>query len=353
VLLVGAASAASQPGEAESVALDHGEVELAIVHGDGSGDATSPWLVGRSVRAWHHIGDSKADLDRLARRLAGQATGLVLGGGGARGFAHLGVLRALQQTGVEVDAVGGSSIGGVMAAFLAMGWDDATRVRKAMAAFVETRRLIGLTLPVVSLSSARRLTRLLQDDDNFGAASIEDLHLPFFSVSARMSDGAAVVHDRGPLWWALRATVSIPGVLPPVFDNGDLLVDGGALNMLPVDVMRSRMDGRVIAVELRGQAPTRRPTPFDPAISGWTALSRRLRPHGSPLRLPGPAATVLRAKDLAGKQAHRERVAAADVLLRPPIDGVDTLDFRAAPPLIDAAYRYTVEALEAGALVGG
>lgn len=232
-----------------------------------------------------------------------------------------------------------------MGAFAALGWSDEQRMATSKEGFVDTRRLIGYTLPLLSLSSSKKLTRLLRH--YVGDTRIEDLPVPFFCVSANYSTGEAEVHDRGPLWWALRASISLPGVLPPVFASGHLLVDGGVVNNLPVDVMRSRQAGSVIAVDLRNQPGARTIPQFDPTLSGWALLGRRLHPRRRSLHLPGPAATMLRAKELGGKDAHRLRRAAADLLLEPPVGGIDSMDFRAALPLAEHAYDYTLGMLEA------
>lgn len=285
------------------------------------------------------------DVARLARALTGRSLGLVLGGGGARGLAHIGVLRALDDLGIAVDSVGGTSIGALAAALCALGHDADLREAKAIAGLVGTKRLIGWTLPLLSVSSAKRVTAMLQSEELFGDRCIEDLPLPYFAMSAAFPDGAAVVHDRGPLWLAARASISLPGVLPPVCIDGDLLVDGAMVNNVPVDVMRQRLEGRVLAVNLRGRAPTPQAFDFDPSISGWRVLASRL-PGRSAIRMPNPAATMLRAKDLAGKQAHLERLAMADLVLEPPVDDVSNLNFKAGLPLVARAYDHARPALE-------
>lgn len=320
--------------------------DLVLLHaGDAPIAGTARWLEGRSVDGWHHVTSDPESLARLGRHLRGDAVTLVLGGGGARGLAHLGIVRALEHSEVPVDAVGGTSIGAIMGAFVALNWSDERRMATAKTGFVDTRRLVGYTLPLLSLSSSKKLTRLLRH--HLGDTRIEDLPVPFFCVSANYSTGDAVIHDRGPLWWALRASISLPGVLPPVYADGDLLVDGGVVNNLPVDLMQARHPGSVIAVDLRSRPGDRTIPAFEPTISGWQLLAHRLHPRRHALRLPGPAATMLRAKELSAKDAHRRRRAAADMLLEPPVGSVDSMDFRAALPLAESAYNYTLEMLKA------
>ena len=151
----------------------------------------------------------------MARLLTGQGLGLVLGGGGPRGFAHLGVMQALDEAGVEVDAVGGTSIGAIMAGLRAMDLDHEARRERATTALVHSGNLFSPTLPVLSLSSARRVRRLLEDPRYFGDVAIEQCWLPYFCVSANLTRAETVVHDRGPMAAAVRASLSLPGVFPP------------------------------------------------------------------------------------------------------------------------------------------
>jgi len=156
--------------------------ELVLLHaGSTPSPGTSLWLEDRRLDGWYHVTGEEVSLERLARHLSGEAVGLVLGGGGARGLAHLGVLRALEHSEVPIDAVGGTSIGAIMGAFAALGWSDERRMAVARASFVETRRLVGYTLPVLSLSSSKKLTRLLRH--HLGEVAIEDLPVPFFCIS--------------------------------------------------------------------------------------------------------------------------------------------------------------------------
>ncbi len=187
-------------------------------------------------------------VNRLSRILTGRAVTLVLGGGGARGFAHLGVLRALREAGVPVDAVGGTSFGALVAGNIARGLADNQILDEFKQAFADEHPMDDYTLPVLSLVRGEKMTRSLRHF--LGETEIEDLWLPFFAVSSNLSRNLEKVHRTGPLWRALRATMSLPAIFPPVIEDGDLLVDGGILNNLPLDVMRRAVPGRAIAVDL-------------------------------------------------------------------------------------------------------
>jgi len=353
VLLVGAGGCPARPGPVETTLLYPGSPEglarreLILIHAPGTTrpTGTADWLAARDVVGHHHLRRGVlADSDRLARFLAGRAIGLVLGGGGARGAAHLGVIRALEEAGVPIDVIGGTSSGAVMGSMYAMGWDHETRVRTALSAFT-TRSLFQPTLPIVSLSSARRLRQHFESISQ--GVHIEDLWTPFFCVSANLSRAEVVVHDRGEAWRAVRASLSLPGILPPVWHDGDLLVDGAALNNLPVDVMRERLDeGRIIAVSFGGGGRPRDLLAFEPVVSGWREFGHRIvrRPSG----IPTIGAVILRATELASVRRHRDMIAAAgvDLALRPPVERYGVLDFTAAGELIDVGYRYTLEELQ-------
>ena len=215
---------------------------------------------------------STADLRRLARLVSGNATGLVLGGGGARGFAHLGVWRALTELGVDVDAIGGASIGAPLGAGMALQIATDELVPMAAELFHD---LLDYTVPVVSLIKGERITA--QHHQDVRRLDLRDLWLPFFCVSTNLTRSEVEVHDRLDAATAIRASVAIPGVLPPVPFNGDLLVDGGVLNNLPCDVMR--------AVG-HGPADDRR----RPVTAGRTERQGRLR--AVRLRLEGAARPV-------------------------------------------------------------
>ncbi len=324
--------------------------DLMLLRPDHAGEpsGTGLWLSRVPVTTHHHVRVGRqADYERLARVLAGRAVGLALGGGGSRGFAHLGIFSALEQAGIPVDAVGGTSVGAVMAATLALGWDHDTRVERALA-FVQGHLALP-TLPLVSLSSSRRLTERLRSPEFIGDRQIEDFPCRYFCVSANLSRAEVVVHESGPAWWAMRASISLPGVMPPVCtDEGELLVDGGVINNVPVDLMVRRIDGGpVIGVDLDTSVEMRVSRPYPPTISGWQALGRRLNPFRR-ADLPGLADVVLRAKEVGGRRAEQDRRSATNItlLLRPPTVGPGMLDFSAARQLIEAGHRYAAETLE-------
>ncbi len=220
---------------------------LLVLLGSGKRRGTSRWLEGRPAVGVHHL-DWGQPPRRIARFLDGTALGLVLGGGGARGLAHIGVLRALEEKRIEVDLVCGTSMGGFVAALAATG-RSARRVETDLRwAWNEAGPFLDFTFPLYSVIKGHRmmgrLRRLL------GSAYIEDLPMPFFCMSADITHARSVVHDHGPLVQWLAVGMSVPGVAPPFPHNGSLLLDGGLLNNLPVDVAAGFDCGKTVAINV-------------------------------------------------------------------------------------------------------
>jgi predicted acylesterase/phospholipase RssA len=288
---------------------------------------------------------AEPDFDRLARLVTGSAVGLVLGGGGARGLAHLGVLRALEEVGVPVDAIGGTSAGAVVGALAARGLG-------AAAASEILRRYSGSildpTLPWVALLRGRRVSARLAEA--VGDASIEDLGIPFFSVSTNLSRGSVRVHRRGTLLRAVRASLAVPGILPPVVEEGDLLVDGALLDNLPILAMRElTAGGPVLAVDVgRGlSCPPYSELPND--LSGWSALWRRLRGAGAGWTVPTIFEILMRSAMVSsigatGRPALREGV---ELALAPRVQDFGLFAFDRLDEIAERGYRAALEPVRA------
>ena len=206
--------------------------DLVLLHDSGrSGlQPTTHWRKHVPVDLICHVRTANAnDIARLARFLRGTANTLVLSAGGARGFAHLGVIRALREAHVPIDLIGGCSMGSIVGAAVALEWDDTEIKERLRNAFVNTNPVNDYTLPFLSLIKGRKVARLLEQ--NFGGLRIEELWRPFFCVSTNLTTGTLAVHRDGPLVDALRASISIPGLLPPVMMGTDVHVDGGVMEL--------------------------------------------------------------------------------------------------------------------------
>jgi predicted acylesterase/phospholipase RssA/CRP-like cAMP-binding protein len=302
------------------------------------------WLEPRDYPRHHHVrGSEAADLVRLARVLTGSSVGLVLGGGGARGFAHIGVLRAFQELEIPVDLVGGTSIGAILAALVAMGRDPAEILDQARDQFGS---VFDPTLPIVSLLAGRRIATRLAEA--FGGAAIEDLAIPFFCVSTNLTQATEVVHRHGPLVKAVRASISLPGILPPVVSGGDLLVDGGMTNNLPIDVMHDAVvGGRVVAVDVSPEVDLHAGDEGGYEVSGWRLLRQRLSPFTQAPPPPYILNVLTRSSLVASIIAEREKQAraAASLYLKIPAEDVKLLAFDAIEEIADRGYEATRDAV--------
>ncbi|MCH9670722.1 MAG: patatin-like phospholipase family protein, partial [Gammaproteobacteria bacterium] len=295
----------------------------------------------------HHVRlQSEADFDRLCRMLTGTQIALVLGGGGARGAAHVGVLRALEEQGIPVDMIAGTSFGAIMAAGPALGWDSQTLGVGIKRALVDPGKPLDYTLPFTAITSGRKATHQIRR--TFGNVRIEDLWLPYFCVSSNLSKGQQVVHTRGPLWKAIRTSVAIPGVLPPVrSEDGDVLIDGGVMNNLPVDVMRKYAGGgKILAVNLRAKVNIAADDLTDTGVlSGWRLYARWLTPFMRRPSVPSAIDLILRTAEMGNVMSAAEQEKAADLTFRPKVEQFGLLDFSAYLPLIEAGYTEAMRQL--------
>jgi NTE family protein len=345
LLLLARAEAAAGPWEAlvspRESSMAPQRAELVLMHdGQIARGAAARWLAIQPGVPHHHVVDA-ADIARVARMLTGRGVGLVLSGGGARGFAHIGIVKALREANVPIDLVGGTSMGGILGAGVAQLWSVEELKERFHAAFVRGKPLRDYTLPFVSLVSGRKVSRLLRRD--CGDIHIEDLPLTFFCVSSNLTTGHTTVHRRGLLWLWLRASVAIPGVLPPVVHKGEVLVDGGTMNNLPVDAMRELGRGPVIGVDVGAdRAFTTDSEEIDVPLP-WQLMSwlrvRRHRPNI--FQILWRAGMV---NSSAMTAAHREKT---DLLLQPPLAQIDMLNWSAFERAIAAGYEYAVRRLEA------
>jgi predicted acylesterase/phospholipase RssA len=174
-------------------------------------------------------------------------------------------------------------------------------------------------------------------------------------VSANLTRAEEVIHERGELWRAIRASLSLPGIFPPVYYDGDLLVDGGALDNVPTEQMRARVGGgTVIAVDISPAVEPMMVAPFGPGLSGWKVLADRLNPLSPPRPVPSVLDIVSRATGLSGTRHQRVTLGGehVDLLLHPPVPAIGAYDFKAGAALIETGYRHAAEALADSGIPG-
>jgi NTE family protein len=275
----------------------------------------------------------------MARVYTGKSVGLALSGGGARAYAHVGVARALGELHVPIDFLAGTSMGAVVAAGLAMGWEDAELDRRIQAAFVASSPLSDIAFPLLAMTRGRLVDRRLET--HFGETRISDLWRPFVCVSTDLTNGEPHVHRQGLLRQALRASLSLPGVLPPVVEDGHVLVDGALVRNLPVDLVREQHDGMTIGVDVAVSSHGLMPDELMLQPSGWRWLTSGAWRKGPPI-----VSVLIRSAtmpSLAAEAANRD-VQALEIV--PKVDGVGLQDWKAFAPAVEAGYRATMEAAD-------
>jgi len=291
----------------------------------------APWRIDDVV---HVRSGSSDDVARLARLASGHGYGLVLSGGGARGFAHLGAFRALLENRVPVDKIAGCSMGAVIASGIALGPRGEELVELVAR---QSHRLLDYTIPVVSLLKGGRITRNIEQ--TFEGRDIEDLWLPFYCVSTNLTKSRLEVHRRGNMALAVRASLAIPGVLPPVPYDGDLLVDGGVLNNLPFESMRDDSTiGTIVAVDVAPDLGPRAHTDFGMSVSGVRALWDSITPGRS--ELPSATSVLLRSMMTGSVRNQRESMEAGslDLLVTMHLPGIGMLEFERTREVAESGY---------------
>ncbi len=312
---------------------------------------TQAWLARRPVSEHIHIRPAlERDMARLARIQSHTAVGLVLAGGGARGCAHLGIVRALEEAGIAVDCVGGTSIGSVMAALVAMDQPAAEITAVARRAFRVNPTGDFNWVPLLSLISGRRLRRVVQraTHELLGFdADVEDLWKNYYCVATNYSRAAEQVLRSGPLQKAMLASIAIPGALPPVLHEGDLLCDGGTFNNFPVDVMRGlRGVGQVIGVDLGFRKPRR--IDLDEVPGAWELLRDRLRPAGRRhYKLPSLLSYLMNVTVLYSSSRQRQAQRLTDLFFNPPLPRVGMLQWEKFDSIVQQGHAHGAEVLAA------
>jgi predicted acylesterase/phospholipase RssA/CRP-like cAMP-binding protein len=322
------------------------EKELILLRSarDAAPSATAEWLAARDVSRHSNIAwEGDRDFSRLARLLSGHAVTLVLGGGGARGFAQIGVIRAIREAGIPIDAVGGTSIGAIIGALVALGWDDERILRSCKRAFVDDRPLDDYTFPLFALLRGEKLGQTLRR--YIGDADIVDLWLPYFCVSTNLSRSRMEAHYSGSLWRAVQASATLPGILPPIIKEGELHVDGGVMDNLPVGVMKRFVGGNTIAVSASVTEEYLVPVESFPTTLQY--LHSRMTGREEHINLPTLSSLLIQTTTLDSSRGAKELVDGIDLLLTPPIESFDWLEWKAIYELVDIGYRYASERLPA------
>lgn len=314
-------------------------MELVLLHRPDDQHSALAWRQVANASFHHRVGYDypETDIGRLVRLMSGRANCLVLGGGGARGFAHVGLVRAMHEQGIPIDAVGGTSMGALVAGMIAMGEGAPAILEHLRETFASGKYLNDYSLSRISLISAEKFQRQL--GAIFGERRIEDLDIPFYCLSTNLSRGVPVVHDQGPLATWIAASMAVPGIAPPAVHRGELLVDGGLLNAIPFDTMAEMGRGQVIVSDVSSQSNLKVEMADDEPTTSLLSIGAAGR-HLNMFRILFHTAT------LSSDRERREIDARADLALHMPVENVGMFDWDALDDVVYRGYYYADQKLD-------
>jgi NTE family protein/lysophospholipid hydrolase len=313
----------------------HGRQWLVLVHRGESPSGTARWLAARHVERHVHVAlGNRGSFERLARLLTGRAVGLTLGGGFARGLAHLGVLRAFDEFGVPVDVIGSASMGAMLGALWCMGWERDRIMREVSAAC--SNYLGDWTFPFVAFKGGGKFSQRVRA--LFGDVRIEDLWTPFFCTSANLNRTELKIHTEGVLAKSVLASTRAPAVFPPIVYDGELHVDGGVINNVPVDLMKDFCNqGLTIGVDVAPPHQLKPVRDYGDQISGWSTFWRRCVARER-LYTPSILLVIIRTLEYTGIANQSMRVQYADIFMSPEMLKFRRTDFHLAADIEQAGY---------------
>ncbi|KTC81836.1 cyclic nucleotide-binding and patatin-like phospholipase domain-containing protein [Legionella cincinnatiensis] len=297
---------------------------------------TQNWLQKRSVNAHYHIRkNTTAGISRMMRIFTDNTISLVLSGGGARGLAHIGVYRLLEERGIPVDYIAGTSMGAMLAATFAMGYTS-NEIFDLVEEYLIKGAKIDFTFPYIAIAAGKRaadnLMRLYGEKNQ-----IEDLWLNYFCVSTDLISQNSYVHDRGLLWESIRSSISLPFIYPPVAFNDKLLIDGGVLNNIPIDVMRRYSNSSKIIASNISSKHSFQPTRLPYSLSGWKLLYNKfLGKKTLPISL---GELVLQLLTISSQQNTERVMSMADYGISLKVEQFGILDFKKYKEITDAGYQ--------------
>jgi predicted acylesterase/phospholipase RssA/CRP-like cAMP-binding protein len=304
---------------------------------------TAKWIEPAKITAHHHVvKDDDAHFARLVRRIAGEAWGLALSGGGARGLAHIGVIQALLDKKIPIDWIGGTSMGAIIGAQYAMGSSPAEMLEAMRRAFTKTKDR-DHTFPFVSIRSGRSTVQRLKGI--YGERQLEDLPTNYFCVTCNLTRAEVSVHETGPVWIWVRVSCSLPGLVPPFPHDGDLYVDGGFLENLPVETMKQRCSGRVIASDVSVE----KDLTVSPELESeptWSALSHLTRKFRKQPTLPDIFRIMMRTAELSIVRDARVSGDPTELYLHPPMHDFGISEFEKIDRIVEIGREHAAQRLE-------
>lgn len=326
----------------------HVKRDLILLHSGDKIKNTTRWVKNQPLNLYHNVRlDKSEDFERVFRCIIGNAIGLVLGGGGAKTWAEIGVIKALIENKITVDAIGGSSAGAFVAACYALTQDydkSCDKMKIIIDSLYPPFALRNFTWPIISLLSGANGTNALQKV--FSNARIEDLILPFYCMSSDLSNKKSTIHKRGFIWEKLRASVAVPGIFPPYVHKGQLHVDGGLMNNVPVNIMRELIGdtSKIIAVNLNTNQLDSTVYNFPPIISFKDSLLYKIGLGNKDYKFPNYFDTFMQALILGASAKEKENSLLADILITPDLRKFHmfSIDMKIAEELIEIGYQATM-----------
>jgi NTE family protein/lysophospholipid hydrolase len=320
---------------------------LVLLHRSGASlpVGTDAWLEAfPSVVGHHHVRlDRDSDFERMARSINNRLVGLALGGGFALGFAHIGVIRAMRELEIPIDCVGGTSMGAIVGAACALEIDYKRILDIFIPASVASLKR-DYTLPLLSILTGSKMAKAI--GQHLEDYKIEDFWLPFFSISASLRHARMVVHRRGDALRSVLASSRAPVMFPPLHWKGDLLVDGGLVNNVPADVVRSLTPGgTVFAVDVSPSGDIPPQTEENLYTSGWKQVGLRWGARSGAHRKLTLMDVLGRAIRMGGVTRARVIQSDVDCYLVPPLADFGAMDFKRGRAMAETSYTYALETL--------
>ncbi|KAJ7110317.1 hypothetical protein C8R43DRAFT_1042208 [Mycena crocata] len=287
------------------------------------------------------------DFSRLARRICGKSIGLVLGGGGARGISHLGLIRALEEYGIPIDHVGGTSIGALIGGLYAREGDilsTSGRAKQFSSRMGNIWRILSdVTYPLVAYTTGHEFNRSIYKA--FYDLHIEDMWLPFFCNTTNIMTSRMEIHENGYAWRFIRASMTLVGLLPPLCNDGGMLVDGGYGESM-VATMFGMGASSVFACDV-GSLDDNTPRAFGDTVSGWWLLINRWNPFSNARLVPPITEIQSRLAYVSSvKTLEDAKVARGCLYIAMPVQEYGTLQFGKFEELQQKGYDAAMAILE-------
>lgn len=311
---------------------------------------TARWLQAGKFTTHYHVRlSNRADLERLARFLLGCANGLVISGGAARSIIGMGTVKALLERNIPIDALGGTSMGAVLTAFLLFSKnysDYLKNCERIIGAIKNWNTFWAITWPLVSIYSGAKGTQEIKKI--CGDLRIEDQWLPYYAITCNYSDSTESVQRQGLLWQILRATTALPGLVPPCVIDDKVHVDGGLTNNFPTDIMRDIVGPHGLIIGVNSFTPVDVPKKykFPPVMPLGDALLTKLGWRNKDYVYPGILDLLMKTFFISSIQRQYENREYTDILIQPDLRKYRFSDFVYYQELLDLGYQETLRVFD-------